>query len=127
MEVTVENHILCCGGVPMPADDPALKDYERKRMTILGINKQDKEIVIYTEKPLELGRKILFIGSSVYCKSEKGYRNYEFLPRFEAKAGENIVSTNKTKEGFSTYLWINPQETFLEDHRVGHILIFIEI
>ena len=125
MQVTVQNGVLCCGGLPIPDEDPALKDRERKMMTIIGVDQQRRKIVLCVEKPLT-GKTILFTGSSVYCESEKRYRDYTFMHRFEAKIGLDIVSA-ESRGGVLTYLWVNPQETFIKDHRVGHILIFIEI
>jgi hypothetical protein len=125
MQVTVQDGVLCCGGVPIPDEDPALKNRERKTMTIIGIDRQDRKIVLCAEKPLT-GRTILFTGSKVYCEREKEYIDYAFLHRFEAKIGLDIVLA-ESRGGVPIYLWINPQETFIKDYRIGHILIFIEI
>lgn len=124
MEVTMKDKILCCGGVPIPDDDPKLKDKKRKKMTIIGIDQKKERIVICTEKPLD-GRPILFIGSSVYCKEERRYMNYLFLDRFFIKKESIIPMGNRGN--VPTYLWVDPQETFIKNHRVGHILTYIEI
>jgi len=124
MELTVKDGIFYCGDKPMPCDDPALSGCERKYLTIIGINHQARQIVVSSGEPLA-GKKILFIEMGIYREGEKQYTYSPFAQRFEARIADNAHSANEKRA--LTYLWTNPQEYFLDDYHIGHILTFVEL
>ena len=117
--IYLETKALCCGGIPIPEEHPALRVRTKKTALIVAMDRQNRHIVIKTELSLQT---IVLLGSTIMCQGRKEPIYGPFLGHLTGKIGIDIFPA-----GLDLWQWKNAPVSLFDYQSLGDTLTFCEL
>jgi hypothetical protein len=112
--------VFCAGGKIIPSEYVEKGEYEEKQAKIVGMNPEERTIVIAIDGPLTK-KCIVLTGSTIKCQGREEPVWGPFLSRHEATVGSDIALLQGDE-----WIWKNPPEYIMENQKTGDILTLFE-